>query len=244
MSVAHHLDIKTEIVKKYLPLVKYIASKIIVGKTKYVEYEDLVSYGMLGLMDALSKFDESKGMKFSTYASIRVKGSMIDELRRNSPIPKRSMDKLNRYNAAVESLQNKLLRDPTDMEIAKAMEINLEELGQIEGYVNYMSMVSLDSLLFSEDDDVALLNSIEDVNSPSPQKTLEDKEMYEYLLRALELLRDKDKLVLNLYYYEGLTLKQIGEVLEVSESRVCQLHSKAILNLRKAIEKLKYNINE
>ncbi|MEG0772959.1 FliA/WhiG family RNA polymerase sigma factor [Clostridium sp.] len=244
MSVAHHLDLKTEIVKKYLPLVKYIASKIIVGKTKYVEYEDLVSYGMLGLMDALSKFDESKGMKFSTYASIRVKGSMIDELRRNSPIPKRSMDKLNRYNAAVESLQNKLLRDPTDMEIAKAMEINLEELGQIEGYVNYMSMVSLDSLLFSEDDDVALLNSIEDVNSPSPQKTLEDKEMYEYLLKALELLRDKDKLVLNLYYYEGLTLKQIGEVLEVSESRVCQLHSKAILNLRKAIEKLKYNINE
>jgi RNA polymerase sigma factor FliA len=244
MSVAHHLDIKTEIVKKYLPLVKYIASKIIVGKTKYVEYEDLVSYGMLGLMDALSKFDESKGMKFSTYASIRVKGSMIDELRRNSPIPKRSMDKLNRYNAAVESLQNKLLRDPTDVEIAKAMEINLEELGQIEGYVNYMSMVSLDSLLFSEDDDVALLNSIEDVNSPSPQKTLEDKEMYEYLLKGLELLREKDKLVLNLYYYEGLTLKQIGEVLEVSESRVCQLHSKAILNLRKAIEKLKYNINE
>jgi RNA polymerase sigma factor FliA len=243
MSVAHHVDVKTEIVKKYLPLVKYIASKIIIGKTRYMDFEDLVSYGMLGLMDAISKFDESKGMKFSTYASIRVKGSIIDELRRNSPIPKRSMDKLNRYNEAVEKLQNSLLREPTDMEIVKELNITLEELGQIEGYVNYISMVSLDSLLFSEDDEAVLLNSIEDVNSPSPQKTLEDKEMYEYLYKALELLREKDKLILNLYYYEGLTLKQIGQVLEVSESRICQLHSKAILNLKKTIEKLKYDIN-
>lgn len=243
MSVAYNVDVKTEIVKKYLPLVKYIASKIIIGKTKYVEYEDLVSYGMIGLMDALNKFDESKGMKFSTYASIRIKGAMIDELRRNSPIPKRSMDKLNRYNEAVENLHNKLLRDPSDNEIAKEMGVSLEDVATITGYVNYISMVSLDSLLFSEDDEVALLNSIEDVNSPSPQKTLEEKEMYEYLYKALEQLRDKDKLILNLYYYEGLTLKQIGQVLEVSESRICQLHSKAILNLRNSIQKLKYDIN-
>lgn len=243
MSVAYQVDVKTEIVKKYLPLVKYIASKIIIGKTKYVEFEDLVSYGMLGLMDAISKFDESKGMKFSTYASIRIKGAMIDELRRNSPIPKRSMDKLNRYNEAVETLQNKLLREPSNLEIAKELEITTEEVAQVENYVNYISMVSLDSLLFSEDDDVALLNSIEDVNSPSPQKSLEEREMKEYLYKALEVLREKDKLILNLYYFEGLTLKQIGHVLEVSESRVCQLHSKAIMNLRNAIQKLKYDIN-
>lgn len=243
MSVAYQVDVKTEIVKKYLPLVKYIASKIIIGKTKYVEFEDLVSYGMLGLMDAINKFDESKGMKFSTYASIRIKGAMIDELRRNSPIPKRSMDKLNRYNEAVETLQNKLLREPTNLEIAKELELTTEEVAQVENYVNYISMVSLDSLLFSEDDDVALLNSIEDVNSPSPQKSLEEREMKEYLYKALEVLREKDKLILNLYYFEGLTLKQIGHVLEVSESRVCQLHSKAIMNLRNAIQKLKYDIN-
>jgi len=243
MSVAYQVDVKTEIVKKYLPLVKYIASKIIIGKTKYVEFEDLVSYGMLGLMDAINKFDESKGMKFSTYASIRIKGAMIDELRRNSPIPKRSMDKLNRYNEAVEALQNKLLREPTNLEIAKELEITTDEVTQVENYVNYISMVSLDSLLFSEDDDVALLNSIEDVNSPSPQKSLEEREMKEYLYKALEVLREKDKLILNLYYFEGLTLKQIGHVLEVSESRVCQLHSKAIMNLRNAIQKLKYDIN-
>lgn len=243
MSVAYQVDVKTEIVKKYMPLVKYIASKIIIGKTKYVEFEDLVSYGMLGLMDAINKFDESKGMKFSTYASIRIKGAMIDELRRNSPIPKRSMDKLNRYNEAVEALQNKLLREPTNLEIAKELEITTDEVTQVENYVNYISMVSLDSLLFSEDDDVALLNSIEDVNSPSPQKSLEEREMKEYLYKALEVLREKDKLILNLYYFEGLTLKQIGHVLEVSESRVCQLHSKAIMNLRNAIQKLKYDIN-
>jgi len=243
MSVAYHVDVKTEIVKKYLPLVKYIASKIIIGKTKYVEFEDLVSYGMLGLMDALNKFDESKGMKFSTYASIRIKGAMIDELRRNSPIPKRSMDKLNRYNEAVETLHNKLLREPTNIEIANELQITSEEVSQVEGYINYISMVSLDSLLFSDDDDVALLNSIEDTNSPSPQKTLEEREMKEYLYKALEVLREKDKLILNLYYFEGLTLKQIGQILEVSESRVCQLHSKAIINLRNAIQKLKYDIN-
>ena len=97
MAIAdNNLYVKEEIVKKYIPLVKYIASRVIIGKTKYIEYEDLVSYGMIGLMDALNKFDESKGMKFSTYASIRIKGSMIDELRRNSPISKGAMDKLNR----------------------------------------------------------------------------------------------------------------------------------------------------
>ncbi|MPM80276.1 RNA polymerase sigma-D factor [bioreactor metagenome] len=182
-------------------------------------------------------------MKFSTYASIRIKGAMIDELRRNSPIPKRSMDKLNRYNEAVETLHNKLLREPTNIEIANELQITSEEVSQVEGYINYISMVSLDSLLFSEDDDVALLNSIEDTNSPSPQKTLEEREMKEYLYKALEVLREKDKLILNLYYFEGLTLKQIGQILEVSESRVCQLHSKAIINLRNAIQKLKYDIN-
>ena len=243
MSVACHVDVKTEIVKKYLPLVKYIASKVIIGKTRYVEFEDLVSYGIIGLMDAINKFDEGKGMKFSTYASIRIKGAIIDELRRNSPIPKRSMDKLNRYNEAIEALRNKLLREPTNSEIADELQVAKEEVSQIEGYINYISMVSLDSLLFSEDDDVALLNSIEDINSPSPQKTLEDIEMKEYLYKALDLLREKDKLILNLYYFEGLTLKQIGDVLEVSESRVCQLHSKAIINLKNAIRKLKYDLN-
>lgn len=113
-------------------MVKYIASRVIIGKTKYIEYEDLVSYGMIGLMDALNKFDESKGMKFSTYASIRIKGSMIDELRRNSPISKGAMDKLNRYNEAIERLQKKLNKEPNLIQIADELNISLKEVSEIE----------------------------------------------------------------------------------------------------------------
>ena len=101
MAIMQADSYKQEVIEKYLPLVKYIASRVIIGKSRHIEYEDLVSYGVVGLIDAFNKFDESKGMKFSTYASIRVKGAMIDELRKNSPISKGAMDKLNRYNAAV-----------------------------------------------------------------------------------------------------------------------------------------------
>lgn len=242
MSVACDVDVREEIIKKNIPLVKYIASKIIVGKNKYVEYEDLISYGMIGLMDAINKFDDTKGMKFSTYAAIRINGSIIDEIRRNSPISKRAIDKLNRYNKVVEELQNKLYREPKDIEVAERMEISLKELTDIQGYVNYISMMSLETILFGDDEEMSLINSIEDTKSPSPQRTLEEKEMLEYLRRGLDNIKERDRLILNLYYFEKLTLKQVGAVLEVSESRVCQLHSRAILNLRKEIEKLQYDI--
>ncbi|MCT8976092.1 FliA/WhiG family RNA polymerase sigma factor [Clostridium sp. CX1] len=240
MALADGLNIKEELVKKYIPLVKYIASRVIIGKTKYIEYEDLVSYGMVGLMDAINKFDDTRGMKFSTYASIRIKGSMIDELRKNSPISKGAMDKLNRYNDAVDKLQKKLGREPEDEEISQLLQISLKEIMEIENYINYISIVSLEDLIFSDDDDIPLMGTIEDDKSPSPEKTLEEKEELEYLAKALDLLNEKDKTVLSLYYYEGLTLKEIGKVLTVSESRVCQLHSRAIVNLRKAMIKLKY----
>ncbi|MFL0269633.1 FliA/WhiG family RNA polymerase sigma factor [Candidatus Clostridium radicumherbarum] len=241
MALALKTDIKEQIVLKYIPLVKYIASRVIIGKSKYVEYEDLVSYGMIGLMDAINKFDESRGMKFSTYSSIRIKGAMIDELRRNSPIPKGAMDRLNKYNAAMENLQMELLREPSDDEIAKELHISKDEVKEIEGYINYLSVVSLEDMVFSEDDDMQLMGTIEDKKSPSPYKLLEEKEEIEYLTKALDNLNEKDKTVLSLYYYESLTLKEIGKVLEVSESRVCQLHSRAIVHLRKELSKLKYN---
>lgn len=240
MAIPEASDTREEIVKEYIPLVKYIASRVIVGKSKYIEYEDLIGYGMIGLMDALNKFDKSKGMKFSTYASIRIKGAMIDELRKNSPISKGAMDKLNKYNQIVESLQKKLLRYPTNAEISKDFGGTMSEVAEVENYINYMSVTSLESLIFSEDDDMPIITTIEDKNSPSPEKTLEEKEKIEYLSKALDILNEKDKTVLSLYYYEGLTLKEIGSILSVSESRVCQLHSRAIVHLRQALKKLKY----
>lgn len=224
------------LVEKYIPLVKYIAGRVILGKNKYIEYEDLVGYGMVGLMDALSKFDETKGMKFSTYASIRIRGSMIDEMRRNSPISKGAMDKLNRYNKALEALQNRNLREPSREEIAKELNITEKEISDVEGYINYISMSSLDSIIYGEED-ISVKSLIEDTSSVRPDFLLEEKEEIETLRCSIEKLKEKDKIILNLYYYEGLTLKEIGAVLEVSESRVCQLHSRAILNLRKLMKK-------
>lgn len=241
MAIDGIIDDKEIIIKKYIPLVKYIASRVIVGKSKYIEYEDLVGYGMIGLMDALSKFDKSKGMKFSTYSSIRIKGAMIDELRKNSPISKGAMDKLNKYNLTLERLQKQLSREPTENEIASSMGIRPKDIAEIEGYINYISVVSLEDLIFSEDDDMPLIGTIEDKKSPSPEKGLEEKEELEYLAKALELLNEKDNMVLSLYYYEGLTLKQIGNILNVSESRVCQLHTRAVMHLRKALKTLKYD---
>ncbi|KEI97093.1 RNA polymerase sigma factor [Clostridium botulinum A2B7 92] len=242
MAIAdNNLYVKEEIVKKYIPLVKYIASRVIIGKTKYIEYEDLVSYGMIGLMDALNKFDESKGMKFSTYASIRIKGSMIDELRRNSPISKGAMDKLNRYNEAIEKLQKKLNKEPNLIQIADELNISLKEVSEIENYINYISVISLEDLIFSSEDEVPLIGTIKDEKSPSPEKHVEENEQLDYLAKAIELLNEKDRLVVTLYYYEELTLKEIGKILNVSESRVCQLHSRAIVHLKKAMAKLKYN---
>lgn len=242
MSLASNLDLREQIVKKYIPLVKYIASRVIIGKSKYIEFEDLIGYGMVGLMDALNKFDESKGMKFSTYASIRIRGSMIDEIRKNSPISKGAMDKLNRYNNAVETLQKRNLKEPSSKEIAEELGVNITSVGEIENFINYISIVSLEDLIFSEDDDMLLMGTIEDEKSPNPEKALEEQEQVEYLSRALELLNEKDNTVLSLYYYERMTLKEIGKVLGVSESRVCQLHSRAIIHLRKMMSKLKYEV--
>lgn len=240
MADLNSLDAKEQIVREYIPLVKYIASRIMVGKNKYMEYEDLVSYGIIGLMDAISKYDSSKGMKFSSYASIRIKGSIIDEIRKCRPIPKGAMDKLNKYNNAVEFLQKKLCKEPTIIEISEYLGLSIGDVGQIENYINYMSMVSLENVIFSDDEDINLMGIIEDKNSPSPDSNLEEKEQLEILSKAIELLKEKDRLVLNLYYYEKLTLKEIGSILSISESRVCQLHARAINNLRESMKKLHY----
>lgn len=229
---------KEQIIAKHIPLVKYIASRVILGKSKHLEYEELIACGMVGLMDAYNKFDDSKGMQFSTYASIRVRGAMIDEIRKNSPISKGAIDKLNKYNDAIQKLQNRLLREPTNEEISVELKMSFKEIGEIENYINYISVVSLENALYSEDEEVSLKGLIEDKNSPSPEKVFEEKEDIQMLESSLNKLNERDRTVLSLYYYEELTLKEIGKVLEVSESRVCQLHSRAIANLRKEMQKL------
>lgn len=226
---------------KYIPYVKYIASRMVSGKPPGVEFEDLVSFGILGLIDAIEKFDLSKGLKFETYATLRIRGAIIDELRKISWIPKSAFSKLSALNNSREALENKLNREPTDEELSNYMNISIEEVRNIQTYINYVSVVSLDEVFFkSNEEDLQFKNIIEDENSPQPDKILEETEKYEVLEEAVNLLPEKDRLVLNLYYYEKLTLKEIGKVLSISESRVSQLHSRAIVRLRENLKKLNY----
>lgn len=232
---------RDEIIVKYLPLVKFIAGRIMINKVSAVDGEDLVSFGIMGLIDAIDKFDPTKGVKFETYASMRIKGAIIDELRKLSWIPRSAMVKLSRLNDVRGSLKNKLDREPTDNELACELEVSIEDLRKIENYINYLSVVSLEDTIFlSDDDELFLYSTLEDTKSPRPDVKLEEKESFEILNKAISMLDEKDKLILSLYYYEKLTLKEIGSVLEVSESRVSQLHSRAILRLRQNMKKLNY----
>ncbi|KRQ87039.1 RNA polymerase sigma-D factor [Caloramator mitchellensis] len=241
MKCYSQYDEREEMIIKYLPFVKYIASRLVTGKPPGVDFEDLVSFGILGLIDAIEKFDPSKGLKFETYATLRIKGAIIDELRKISWIPKSAFSKLSSLNNARNELEAKLNREPTDKEISEYLNISEEDLKNIETFVNYVSLVSLEEIFFkSDDEDLQVKDMIEDTNSPQPDAMIEDEEKLDMLKRAISMLPDKDKTILNLYYYEKLTLKQIGKVLEISESRVSQLHSRALVRLRENLKKLKY----
>lgn len=232
---------REEMIIEYIPYVKYIASRLVIGKPPGIEYEDLVSFGILGLIDAIEKFDPSKGLKFETYATLRIKGSIIDELRKISWIPKSAFSKFSLLNTAREKLEKELKREPTDEEIADMMKITVEDVKNIEGYINYISLISLDEVFFrTDDEDIQLKSVIVDEKSPQPDVMVEEREQSEMLKKAIDMLTKKDKLILNLYYYEKFTLKEIGSVLSISESRVSQLHSRAILRLRENMKKLKY----
>jgi RNA polymerase sigma factor for flagellar operon FliA len=241
MKCYQKFDEREEMILKYIPYVKYIASRLVAGKPPGVENEDLVSYGVLGLIDAIERFDPSKGLKFETYATLRIRGAIIDELRKISWIPKSAFSKLSALNHARSELEGKLNREPTLKELSEQMNLSTEEVKSIETYVNYVSVISLDEVFFkSDEDDLHFKNIIEDENSPQPDKILEDDEKMQMLKQGIEMLPDKDKVILNLYYYEKLTLKEIGRVLDVSESRVSQLHSRAIVRLKENMKKLKY----
>ena len=241
MRCYQEADEREEMIIKYIPYVKYIASRIVIGKPPGVEYEDLISFGIIGLIDAIEKFDVSKGLKFETYATLRIKGAIIDELRKMSWIPKSAFSKLAFLNQKREELEANLNREPSDIELSKSMGITLDEVRNIETFTNYVSVVSLDEVFFKNDEeDINLKNIVEDETSPQPERILEEDEKKSMLAKSIDMLSDKDKTVLNLYYYEKLTLKEIGKILSISESRVSQLHSRALIRLRENMKKLKY----
>jgi RNA polymerase sigma factor for flagellar operon FliA len=218
----------------YSPLVKYVAGRLGSGLPAHVDEGDLVSYGLLGLIGAIERFDLDRDIKFETYAIARIRGAIIDELRALDWVPRSVRSRAREIERAISGLEAKLGRAPTDEEIAVRVGITVEELEDSLTDIARSSIAALDELwsVSGEGDQVSLLDTLEDPESIRPAEALDETELREILGDAIARLPEREKLVITLYYYEELTLREIGEVLSVTESRISQLHTKAILRLK------------
>jgi len=227
--------IRDRLIVTYAPLVKYVAGRLGSGLPAHVDDEDLVSYGLLGLIGAIERFDPDRDVKFETYAIARIRGAIIDELRALDWVPRSVRSRARDIERAIAELESKLGRAPTDEEIAGKLGITDEELNESLSEISRSSIAALDELWTvsgSGGDQVALIDTIEDTEAPDPQGSLSQTELREAIADAIARLPEREKLVVTLYYYEELTLREIGEVLGVTESRVSQLHTKAVLRLK------------
>jgi RNA polymerase sigma factor for flagellar operon FliA len=226
---------RDRLILTYAPLVKYVAGRLGSGLPSHVDEGDLVSYGLLGLIDAIERFDIDRDIKFETYAIARIKGSIIDELRSMDWVPRSVRARARDIERTIAQLEAKLARAPTDEEIADRLGITEEEFQGSLLEISRTSIAALDELWTSSShggDAVALIDTIEDPQAAEPQSAMAHTELREALGEAIARLPEREKLVVTLYYYEELTLREIGEVLGVTESRVSQLHTKAILRLK------------
>ncbi len=227
--------LRDRLILTYAPLVKFVAGRISSGLPAHVDENDLVSYGLLGLIGAIERYDPDCDVKFETYAIARIKGSIIDELRSMDWVPRSVRARARQIERAIAQLEAQLHRAPTDEEIAAKLGISEEELNESLSDISRSSIAALDelwTLASGSGDQVALIDTIEDVQGPEPQAALDETETREALAEAIAALPERERIVVTLYYYEELTLREIGEVLGVTESRVSQLHTKAILRLR------------
>jgi RNA polymerase sigma factor for flagellar operon FliA len=226
--------LRDRLILTYAPLVKFVAGRLGASLPSHVDEQDLVSYGLLGLIGAIQRFEPDREIKFETYAIARIKGAIIDELRSLDWVPRSVRTRAREIERAIADLERSLMRAPTDEEIAKKVGVTVNELEDTLSEISRSSMAALDELWTPQGggDQIALIDTIEDENGPDPEFNLEQTEMREALGESIARLPEREKLVITLYYYEELTLREIGEVLGVTESRVSQLHTKAVLRLK------------
>jgi RNA polymerase sigma factor for flagellar operon FliA len=240
----HDQKVRDWFVRQYAPLVKYVAGKIALGMPQNVEFDDLVGFGIFGLFDAIDKFDPAKHVKFKTYAVTRIRGAIFDELRTIDWVPRSVRQKAREVEDVVRRLESSLGRSASDEEIAGAMAIDVREFQQMMLKISGTAMLSLHDIWYTgeDNDKISIAESIESPGSLNPDTIVEKDEIRRVIVEAIKELPDKEKKVLVLYYYEDLTLKEIGEVLSVTESRVSQLHTKAIMRLRAKLTSFKRGI--
>lgn len=225
-------QLREKLIIEYSGLVKVVAGKLSMYLGYNVEYDDLVGYGVFGLIDAIDKFDYGKGIKFETYASLRIRGEILDQIRKMDWIPRTVRQKQKQLDMAYRKIEEKTGRLATDEEIAEELGITIEELLNMQNETKVSNIISLDEYMEQGDSKV---EPVETKDYMQPDRVVEKEELKKLLLEVLETLTDKEKKVILLYYYEEMTLKEISNVMDVSESRVSQLHSKALIKMRQRL---------
>ncbi|MEW6744356.1 MAG: FliA/WhiG family RNA polymerase sigma factor [Planctomycetota bacterium] len=234
-------NLRNVLIEKYLPLVRYISERLLVSLPKSIELDDLQSAGVFGLMDAIEGFDLDRGIKFKTYCTTRIRGSILDELRSQDWVPRLVRLKAHQINKALRTLEVELGREPTDYEMARKLGVSLEEYSSMIEESSPKTVYSLSEKWDENDDDDALekVEMIEDKNSLDPVENLNQKDILQTITRSLS---KKEKLIIIMYYYEGLTMREIGDILSLTESRVCQIHSNVMSKLKVHLEKVKQKL--
>ncbi len=226
---------RERLVVAYSPLVKYVSGRMASGLPAHVDEADLISYGLIGLINAIERFDLEREIKFETYAITRIKGAIIDELRSLDWVPRSVRARAREIERANAKLEHKLQRAPTDDEMALELDMSVQEFHEALMQISNSTVAALDELWSVSDssgDQVSLLDTLTDENAPDPAAVMDQTDLKDRVAEAIARLPEREKLVVALYYYENLTLREIGEVLGVTESRVSQLHTKAVLRLR------------
>ncbi|WP_037345258.1 FliA/WhiG family RNA polymerase sigma factor [Sciscionella sediminilitoris] len=226
---------RDRLVLHYAPLVKYVAGRVGVGLPAHVDIADLVQSGIFGLVDAIEKFEPERGLKFETYAMQRIRGAILDDLRAQDWVPRSVRGKARDLERVLESLGARLQRTPTDSELAAELGIGVTELRELYGQLQLTSVMALDELIAGERT-TALADTLRDDAAIDPVASLVDRDTRKQLADAIAKLAERDRVVVTLYYFENLTLAEIGKVLGVTESRVCQLHTRAVLRLRNTMQ--------
>ena len=221
---------REKIIVEYAGLVKIVAGRLSMYLGYNVEYDDLVGYGIFGLIDAVDKYDYTKGVKFETYASFRIRGAILDEIRKMDWIPRTLRQKQRKIDTAFQKIESEQGRMATDEEVAKELEISLEEFDIWQSQTKVSNLLSLDEYM-EQGSEVKMEASLSG-QYETPEKIVEKQELKEILVKTLDSLTEKEKKVIILYYYEDLTLKEISSILEVSESRISQLHTKALQKMK------------
>lgn len=234
--------LRDQLIMDYAPLIRFVAQRIAARLPSNIDVDDLISAGVIGLMDAIDKYDPSRDNKFKTYAEFRIRGAILDELRSQDWVPRSVRDKAKKIEKTYAELEQYLGRTATDTELSEALGVSLEEYHETVAKVKAVTMLSIDELTGqNQHDRKSLIDCLENKSCRNPFFQLKSKLVRELLMKNIEELPEKQKLVLSLYYYEELNLKEIGKILDVTESRVSQLHTQAVEKLR---TKLKDNLAE